>query len=231
MKKKAFTLVELMVVVIAMGIIMSFAYGTYSSYQNRTQIMVDQENLKILAAAIRIQATETGTVAGSLSELTPENIGRAYVQLFREGRPYTMLAHLKCLWNEWCGVPTAEALVPAEYYGKQLKTILCPSDATPPTGFTFTNGHWVPTGGISYEMPAAGVNSPRGKSLSWLMDSANGTQTLLYESDVPDGSVVAFRHQGTVSGATAGVAVGIRLNGRTFLQNSGGQQGDPGGGG
>ncbi len=212
--RKAFTLMELLVTVAMLSIIVSIAIVSYLGYQDRVSMLVDQTNQKILAAAIRIQATETGTVAGSLSELRPENLERAYAQMGAGGkRSYTMLVYLDQVWKEWLGVPVAEAttFLPAECYNIDLKTITCPRDSTPPTGFTVTvSGQSQPTGGVSYALAPIVQN----KSLAWLLDlSANGTQPLIVESDSATGSPRALRHKGS-SGAAVGITT--RVNGSQF---------------
>ena len=189
LKSKAFTMIELMMTVVVLTIIVSIAIVNYQGYRDRVAMMVDETNQKILHAAVRMNAADTGTIAASISELRPVDLERAYALVVHpKMRPYTMLAHLKEQWSGfWGGTVEADNFLPSQYYDKQLKVIQCLSDPTPPTGFD-QNGK--PTGGTSYIIhPQAS-----GKPYSWFVNSDNAEKYLMIEADsLTDGSEI-FRH-------------------------------------
>ena len=208
----AFTLIELVVTVVVLGLLAGIALVNYRGYQDRVAIATDQTNLRILYAAIRIQASDIGSVAGSLSELTPSTLDRAFAQLKSDRGSAGLFARWAGGWRRCWGSGVAEAttFLPAQYYDRNLKVIICPSDTTLPNGFTLVGSDYRPSGGISYAISATAQNKP----LSWLLNPTNGTQILIGESDTATGTVWVKRHM-------RGIAkVVIYVNGKTKVDTS-----------
>ena len=157
----AFTLLELLVAVIVISILASMAMVGYRGYQDRVAIMVDETNQKILQIAVRMQAIDTGSIAGSLARVNPEYLDRAYAK-YMEGKPtYTMLAYAK----EVLGVPVAEAVpLQIRYLTGQgdLRRLL-----TCPVGPTF------PAYGVNPDVSCAGV--------AWMLRPVNQGVPLIIE--------------------------------------------------
>lgn len=186
---RAFTLLETLMTVLVIVIVAAASISSYQGYRDRVAVLVDETNQKILAAAVKIAAANSGSVAGGLSELPPESVERAYALVTEGKRPYTLLAYLGEIWQEAWSEKTAHAdtFLPSKYYKQDLKVITCLKDKTPPTGFD-TIGK--PAGGKSYDIhPQA-----RNKSLSWLLDPNNASLSLIIETD-DSGNFREFRHQ------------------------------------
>ena len=183
---------ELLVVVVVLSIIASIAVVNYQGYQDRVGMMVDETNEKILRTAVQMDAAETGTIAGSLSELTPTTLEKAYALVINESRPYTVAAFLAEQWRRWCGSSVAEAamssFVPSSYYNNDIKVLKCPSDHRTNllTSFSASGD---PNGAVSYAIYSAAAT----KSYSWLTDPSNDGVALIIESD--DGLTRAYRHR------------------------------------
>ena len=83
MKKRAFTLIEIIIVVIIVGI-----FGTlgFPAYQNAVEASKDKAcdaNLEVLKTAVEIYTMEHNTVPGSLSALKPEHIEKAFAKVMQ----------------------------------------------------------------------------------------------------------------------------------------------------
>lgn len=190
LRTRAFTLVETLMAVVVLTVLAAIAVSVYTGYRDRVAIMVDETNQKILQAAVKIAAASTGSVAGSLSELAPEDVGKAYAGVMRGRRPYTLLAYVAEFWKEAYGgdVAHADTFLPPQYYNKNLKVITCPSDQTPPKGF---DAKGRPFGGVSYA-----INKKfRGKPYSFLGSPENADEALVYEVEEGPGEKEEFRHQ------------------------------------
>jgi len=211
---RAFTLIEMLVAVVVLSIISAGSVASYQGYRDRTAMLVDETNQKILAAATIAHTIETGTVAGTLAELRPSDLERAYA-LVIDGHPrYTFLAFLQ----ESFGVPVAEAVpLPGQYYSNKKAVLSCPSDPTTPA-----NGK-----GISYT-----VNTTVFKTAADIQNSANDGQPLIIECE--DNHVVEYRHHDGIF-APKTIAVRTLLNGKQERhkkpREGKGNMGESGGGG
>lgn len=190
--KRSFTLLELLVAIVTLSFIVSLAIASVRGYQDRVAMRVDETNMKILHAAIRVAAVSSGVVAGSLSELRPSDLEQAYALVTEGKRPYTFLAYLGEAWRQTLGNSGAEAnddgFVPPRLYDSDLKVITCLRDRIPPSGFD-PDGR--PIGGRSYDIhPQA-----QGRPLSWFNDPANARLVLLFEC-TDDAHKREFRHGG-----------------------------------
>ena len=189
-QKPGFSMIELLIVVVIVSIVAGASIVGYRRYKERVDEMSDQTNQLILQTAVKVFATDTGSVAGALSELRDTDIQRAYAMVTEGKKSYTLLAHVKEMWRELGGNSIAEAqtFLPPRYYNNNLAILICPRDLTCPTGFDPITGR--PLGGISYE-----ITGPfRGKPLSFLLDPANAAIPIIYEADSTDGMEV-YRHE------------------------------------
>ena len=211
---RAFTLMELMIAVVIITLIVSFASVGYSRYRDRAAMLVDETNEKVLLAAVKLYAYDTNALPGSLSQLRPDQIERAYALVTEGKRPYTLLAFLE----EKLGLfEIAEAAsLPDRYLGENpLRVLTCPTDSTPPDRFPAPTQH-------SYGI-TTGVNGAANKPLRWLLDPQNGTLPIVVESDVANPSSasladVSFRH----NGKRTSVQVTAEGNIERFLRPGGG---------
>lgn len=208
-RSQGFTMMELMIAVVILGVLASVALVGYQGYRDRAAMLVDETNQKVLQAAVKLYAYDHNALPASLSDLRPHDFQRAYALVVEGRKPYTLLAYLQ----ESAGVTTAEAHVGApgrlhpEYYQNNANITRCLSD---------TNG------GVSYQISSAFSSA----SLSTLLDPANAGATLVFESDTggngadPSTATVS-RHEGRRTSILTTVGgVRKRLRTTTALGNT-----------
>ncbi len=220
MRTRAFTLVELLVSVVITGILATLAMASYQGAMDRANMLVDETNQKILALAVKLYATDQDALPGSLSQLRPRDLERAYA-MWHESCP--ALPRAWAAVHEWWGVAVAEAATAVPFYPRyvgDLKTLTCPSDSTPPR---MVNGAVT---GASYALNP----SAAGKSRAWLNDAANEDVLLIYEADDPSvpPEQMVFRHGpaaqpfcaivGTLSGRSYRESVVTTVGGKVTRQ-------------
>lgn len=84
MGKKAFTLLEVMVVVVVIGISVTLGMPIYQNIVEGSKAKVCESNLKALKASLDIYAMENDNMPASLSQIPQEYIERAYARIFKE---------------------------------------------------------------------------------------------------------------------------------------------------
>ena len=217
-KKSGFTLIEIFVAMTILTVLISVAMVGYQGYRDRVAVMVDETNQKVLQAALKLFAYDNNALPGSLSDLRPRDLHRAYALVTEGKRSYTMLAHLQVMWQETVGVDVAEAQLPPRYYNNDIETITCLSDRTPPPA------------GVSYGLNLAAAGRP----LRWLLDEANGGVVLIIETDTRGSGTLALRHGGLDSllrGDPGGkFSVSTTVRGRHHKDTGSGPGGGKGGG-
>lgn len=229
MRTRAFTLVELLVSVVITGVLATLAMASYQGAMDRANMLVDETNQKILELAVKLYATDQDALPGSLSQLRPRDLERAYA-MWQETRPARPRAWAAV--HEWWGVAVAEAATAVPFYPRYIsdvKTLTCPSDSTPPT---------VNTGGLSgasYALNPAAAN----RSRTWLTDAVNGDLPLIYEADDPSAppEQMVFRHGpasqpfcaivGTVTGGCYRESVVTRVGGQVTHEKDSGSSSEP----
>lgn len=138
MRKKAFTLIELVVVVVIIGILATVAFPVYQNIVEDAKSEACKTNLRALGMALEIYAMEHEVMPGSLSGLPGEYIGRAYVRLLQQTGAWRIkLAHF-IIQQQEKGIAYAASFV-EELAKGDIKLITCPADDTPPA-----------QGGVSY---------------------------------------------------------------------------------
>ncbi|MDD2752652.1 MAG: prepilin-type N-terminal cleavage/methylation domain-containing protein [Candidatus Omnitrophica bacterium] len=145
MEKKSFTLIEIMVTLVILGVVATIAMPVYRNVIEDAQAKVCQTNLKVLDAALNIYVMENDAMPGDLSDLSPRIIKKAYAQVMqREDIWKVRLAYSVVGWYK-SGLAYAGLL--HDLARGDIKTLTCPSDPTPPR-----------EGGVSYGMNAALIN-------------------------------------------------------------------------
>lgn len=85
-KLKAFTLIELMVVVIIVGILATLGIPAYRNYLEESKAKVCDMNLKALHAALEIYVMEQGAIPASLSLLPQKTLDRGYAKVMQNNK-------------------------------------------------------------------------------------------------------------------------------------------------
>lgn len=84
MKRKSFTLVEILVALIILSILASLSVAIYQKTVDTNNERICAQNLKVLQAAIDIFAVENDTIPAVLSQLTPRHIYLAQSRVIGE---------------------------------------------------------------------------------------------------------------------------------------------------
>lgn len=84
MKKAGFTLMEMMVVVVVIGILATLGFPAYKNVIEDSKARACQTNLKAISAALDIYAMEHDSIPADLSKLPSEYLERAYAGILRE---------------------------------------------------------------------------------------------------------------------------------------------------
>ncbi len=138
MKKQAFTLTEIVIVVIVIGILATVAIPIYQNTIEDVKAKVCQTNLEILQVALDSYAMEQDKIPATLSELPWEYIQKAYVKILQKKDAWKIkLAYFILEWQKR-DFAYAQSFINQLAKG-DIKLITCPADTTPPA-----------QGGISY---------------------------------------------------------------------------------
>ncbi|MFH0828367.1 MAG: prepilin-type N-terminal cleavage/methylation domain-containing protein [Candidatus Omnitrophota bacterium] len=76
-----FTILEIMIAIIVVGILSTLGLPYFQNVFENSKLEVCRTNLEILQKGLDIYVREHGTVPGSLSELRPEHLNKAYAQV------------------------------------------------------------------------------------------------------------------------------------------------------
>lgn len=163
MNKKAFTLIEILVTVIIMGIFASIVIPNYQNFVEKQKAKACESNLKVLQEALDIYAIDHDTMPASLSELPSETLDKAFARVLeRKGSWQIKLAYFIVDLNRDNLLYAAVA----KPFIRQLvrsnsRVLVCPKDTT-------VLSH----GGVSY-----GINSIlAGKTKKQYKNLANATR-------------------------------------------------------
>ncbi len=83
MKKKAFTPIEILITVIIISILATLGFPAYQNAVEASKEKTCSANLEVLQTAVEIYTREHNTVPGSLSELKPEHIEKAFAKVMQ----------------------------------------------------------------------------------------------------------------------------------------------------
>lgn len=127
MKKRAFTLIEVMVAIIILTVVVSLSIASYEKTVRSSKDRDCLLRLQVQQKAIDIYTMETDTLPTSLTQLTPRHIHLAYQEITGKQRENPCLAFLR---NHF-GVKYAWAIpLPQRYYGSNPKVLQCPFDTS-----------------------------------------------------------------------------------------------------
>lgn len=171
-KKRHFTLIELIITLIVIGILVTIAIPTYRNVVERSRSEVCKTNLEVLLGAIKNYALEKDYLPASLGQLEDGHIRYAWDQVLES----------KGTWRvnfAYFVVNFAQGrVVFAQDYWSEVLSIACPSDDTPPP-----QGH---SYGINQEIA--------GKSLEYFQ-GLDPSVTVVADSDSSTFPPTASRHK------------------------------------
>ncbi|MBM3249870.1 MAG: prepilin-type N-terminal cleavage/methylation domain-containing protein [Candidatus Omnitrophica bacterium] len=141
MNKKSFTLMEVIVVIVVIGILATLGFPGYKSMVENQKAKVCRQNLEALKRALDIYAMENDTLPGDLSGLPADYIRRAYAEVLRKKGAWKIKLAYFIVDLEKRGLAFAQgeegggrSLLTDILAGGDIKIITCPADHTPPTG-------------------------------------------------------------------------------------------------
>lgn len=181
MGRRSFTLMEIMISTVVMGILITLGFPIYQGFIENSKGKVCETNLKALKSAMDIYAMEYDTMPGSLSELPPKYIGRAYARLMSEPDAWKVKLAYFMVEQEKKGFVYAETFITRLTKGN-ISLITCPKDKTPPA-----------EGGVSYGFNAqlANMSSKAYRALASDVALIADSDQATFTSD----DNYAYRHQ------------------------------------
>lgn len=138
MKRKSFTLIEILVGMIIFSILASLSIASYRKTIETNNERICTENLKVLQKAIEIYTLENDSLPLTLAQLTPQQIYLAHSQAAGETKENHFIAALR----NTLGIKPALAKSLSGYYAGNKNIFRCPNDtaaATPATGGCLTS--------------------------------------------------------------------------------------------
>lgn len=178
--RQAFTLVELLVGVIVVGILSTAAIVSYQGAYEEARMQECEANQAILTLAIREYFSHDDTLPVTLSALPSEDIQRAYARWQRE-RPWTTRAWARVqAW--WEGMAEAATGVTTgcpdvSRLPVPRRALECPSDPDP-----------LSKGGVSYTINCAI------RTRADYEKPENADKDLVYDADALGTSKIEYRH-------------------------------------
>lgn len=89
-QQEGFTLVELMIVVVILGIISGIGIQQYGQVQEKAREAAHQANLRILKSAVQVYEMGEGTKPVDIAALSPNYLDAAPVSPWKGGPVYTV---------------------------------------------------------------------------------------------------------------------------------------------
>ncbi len=130
MRKAAFVLMEIMVALVAIGILITLGFPVYQNIVEDSKAKVCDANLKALQNSLNVYAMEHDTMPASLSQIPQEYIKKAYAGILKEKGAWKIkLAHFVISLDKR-GLAYA-AFLKDDIARGDTKLITCPRDTNP----------------------------------------------------------------------------------------------------
>lgn len=143
MIKKGFTLVEVVIVVVVVGVLATIGFPVYQNIVGGAKAKVCETNLKALQTALDLYAINNDSIPASLSMIPREYIREAYNRVLNNSDSWKI--KIAFIITDWKERGLAHASFLAQEIAKgNISIITCPIDEDPPS-----------EGGISYGMNSA----------------------------------------------------------------------------
>ncbi len=186
--KKGFTLTEVLVTIIIIGILAGIGIPTYQKAVTAQKSRVCQNHLRILNMSLKLYTLDNNALPASLSEVWPKYTGMALAQWEEEKRKNRLYCFAS--WLRKLGLPVAHAdTLPASYYNNDISVLTCPADKTKP--YRDATGKIT---GVSYGLneDLAGLTP---EQLSYLPDVLSIVDSEKKKVDFTKPAHIEYRHQ------------------------------------
>jgi prepilin-type N-terminal cleavage/methylation domain-containing protein len=129
--KKGFTLPELVIVLVIVGLIITFLIPAYYNLLERSKAMACESNQRVLLGALELYGSDHNLLPASLSQLRQKDLDKAWANLWQQKGSWKIkLAYFILDLNERGVAQAAESWL--QDYLNLVKSPACPSDTTPP---------------------------------------------------------------------------------------------------
>jgi len=129
--KKGFTLPELVIVLVIVGLIITFLIHAYYNILERSKAMACESNQRVLLGALELYGSDHNLLPASLSQLRQKDLDKAWANLWQQKGSWKIkLAYFILDLNERGVAQAAESWL--QDYLNLVKSPACPSDTTPP---------------------------------------------------------------------------------------------------
>ena len=181
--KKTFTLVEILIVLLIVAILATFAIPAYYNVMNNAKARGCMANLRALMAALDIYAIENDRLPGTLGEIPQEYIERAWTKILNEPGAWKIKLAYFLIDLDKKGLAHAGPF--RKYYVKDPKQFICPADDRNP----------IPGYG-SYGINSTLTAGEEGGGISIEQYNALPSSTIVIaDSKSPDSIVLTHRHK------------------------------------
>lgn len=130
MKRKSFTLIEILVALIVLSIIASVSVAFYQKTVEANNERICGENLKVLQAAIDIYTVENDMLPAALSQLAPRHIYLAHDRVIGERKETFLSIALRKMFSteQALAAETEGQLFKRKYLSGNIKVFCDPAD-------------------------------------------------------------------------------------------------------
>jgi len=130
-QKRQFTLLELMVVIMIMGILVTITVPMFRNSIEAAKVKVCTTNLMVLQGAIESYGLENEVLPASLSQLNERHIQKAWARVLEKENPWLIklaYAIVEFQGNGFDSVCFADDLFIQKHLGNNKNHLVCPSD-------------------------------------------------------------------------------------------------------
>jgi len=136
--KRYFTLVEVLLVVVILGIIATIGIPLYRGTVERAKAKACEANLKVIHAAVEVYGLENDILPATLSQLEPRHFQKAWAQVLKKENGLLIKIANFIVDFDRRGMAYAEEGFLSRYLKGESKYLVCPSDLTPfPSGVSY----------------------------------------------------------------------------------------------
>ena len=126
--KKSLTLLNLLIAIVVLAILTTIASPLYLNAVENAKAKVCATNLKTLKMAVEAYGLENSALPGSLSQLRPKDIKKAWAKVFKEENPFIIKLAYFLVDFDKKGLAYAKNSSFRRFVQGSSKTFMCPDD-------------------------------------------------------------------------------------------------------